>query len=170
MLNKHPGAQLLRTAGEPPVDIRFGTDQYIQCTSVVPEPDRTLPMFSNLDVPPAVRSYYDNWSVLSVLVGPATYIDVSRPTALSTCSVARDPSPRGGMALRNPGSKRPTSRQKKRSQQSCAGRRLSQSKEWRSHPSNGSSTTLSNAQRSLGACTRGTRLPSRPGNWCRRTR
>lgn len=63
MLNKHPGAQLLRTQGEAPVDIRFGNDQYIQCTSVVPEPDRSLPIFSNLDVPLAVRSYYEHWSV-----------------------------------------------------------------------------------------------------------
>ena len=63
MLNKHPGAQLLRSAGEAPVDIRFGTDQYIQCTSVTPEPDRTLPIFANLDVPLAVRSHYEHRSV-----------------------------------------------------------------------------------------------------------
>ena len=75
MLNKHPGAQLLRTAGDPPVDIRFGTDQYIQCTSVVPEPDRTLPIFSNLDAPLAVRSYYEHRSVWSFPVGLAMYID-----------------------------------------------------------------------------------------------
>ncbi|KAK1229155.1 Deoxycytidine kinase 1 [Marasmius sp. AFHP31] len=60
MLNKHPGAQLLKTPGDPPVDIRFGTDQYLQCTPVVPEPDRQLPIFTNPDVPPAVRSYYEN--------------------------------------------------------------------------------------------------------------
>ena len=64
MLNKHPGAQLLRTPGEPPVDIRFGTDHYIQCTSVVPEPDHSLPIFSNLDVPLTVRTYYEHRSVL----------------------------------------------------------------------------------------------------------
>ncbi|KAJ8488189.1 hypothetical protein ONZ45_g14041 [Pleurotus djamor] len=51
MLNKHPGAQLLKSMGDPPVDIRFGNDQYIQCTAVNPEPDRTLQIFTNPDVP-----------------------------------------------------------------------------------------------------------------------
>ncbi|KDR75412.1 hypothetical protein GALMADRAFT_249465 [Galerina marginata CBS 339.88] len=60
MLNKHPGAQLLKTAGEPPVDIRYGNDQYIQCTAVTPEPDRNLPVFTNPDVPLAVRTYYEH--------------------------------------------------------------------------------------------------------------
>jgi hypothetical protein len=60
MLSKHPGAQLLRTLGDPPVDIRFGTDQYVQCTPVVPEPDRSLQIFTNVDVPLAVRSYYEH--------------------------------------------------------------------------------------------------------------
>lgn len=60
MLNKHPGSQLLRTMGDPPVDIRFGTDQYIQCTAVFPEPDRSLPIFNNPDVPSTVRMYYEH--------------------------------------------------------------------------------------------------------------
>lgn len=60
MLNKHPGAQLLRTAGEPPVDIKYGNDQYIQCTAVTPEPDRNDPVFTNPDVPLAVRTYYEH--------------------------------------------------------------------------------------------------------------
>lgn len=60
MLNKHPGSQLLRTMGDPPVDIRFGNDQYIQCTAVQPEPDRTLPIFNNPDVPTAVRMHYEH--------------------------------------------------------------------------------------------------------------
>jgi dedicator of cytokinesis protein 3 len=47
MLNKHPRAQLLKTLGDPPVDIRFGNDEYIQCTSVTPEPDRSLPVFTD---------------------------------------------------------------------------------------------------------------------------
>jgi hypothetical protein len=98
MLNKHPGAQLLRTTGDPPVDIRFGNDQYIQCTSVSPEPDRTLPIFSNLDVPIAVRSYYERRSVLTFRIGLIVYIDaLVRSKVLSTCSVARGLSQRGGM-------------------------------------------------------------------------
>ena len=60
MLNKHPGAQLLKIIGDPPIDIRFGSDQYIQCTAVVPEPRRELPIFTNPDVPPQVRAYYEH--------------------------------------------------------------------------------------------------------------
>lgn len=60
MLNKHTGAQLLRTLGDPPVDIRFGNEQYIQCTAVTPEPDRTRPIFTNPDVPISVRTYYEH--------------------------------------------------------------------------------------------------------------
>ncbi|KAJ4468210.1 hypothetical protein J3R30DRAFT_1684989 [Lentinula aciculospora] len=60
MLNKHPGGQLLKIAGDPPVDIRYGSEQYIQCTAVNPEPDRTSPIFTNPDVPLAVREYYEH--------------------------------------------------------------------------------------------------------------
>jgi len=63
MLSKHPGAQLLKTMGDPPVDIRFGNDQYIQCTAVTPEPNRELPVFSNPDVPLAVRTYYEHSAI-----------------------------------------------------------------------------------------------------------
>ncbi|KAF8919995.1 cytoplasmic protein [Mucidula mucida] len=63
MLNKHSGAQLLKIAGDPPVDIRFGSDQYIQCLGVTPEPDRTLPIFTNPDVPPQVRTYYEHSAI-----------------------------------------------------------------------------------------------------------
>ncbi|KAG7090843.1 hypothetical protein E1B28_009925 [Marasmius oreades] len=60
MLNKHPGAQLLKTIGDPPADIR---DQYIQCTAVIPEPNRELPVFTNPDVPTAVRAYYEHSAI-----------------------------------------------------------------------------------------------------------
>ncbi|KAF8160994.1 hypothetical protein B0H34DRAFT_746533 [Crassisporium funariophilum] len=63
MLNKHPGAQLLKAAGDPPVDIRYGNDQYIQCTAVTPEPNRELPVFTNPDVPLAVRTYYEHSAI-----------------------------------------------------------------------------------------------------------
>ncbi|KAF8891672.1 C2 domain in Dock180 and Zizimin proteins-domain-containing protein [Infundibulicybe gibba] len=63
MLNKHPGAQLLKIPGDPPVDIRFGNDQYIQCTAVTPEPNRTLPIFTSPDVPLPVRTYYEHSAV-----------------------------------------------------------------------------------------------------------
>jgi dedicator of cytokinesis protein 3 len=67
MLGKHTGAQLLRIPGDPPVDIRFGNDQYIQCSTVIPEPSRDLPIFTNPDVSPAVRTYYEHWSVATYL-------------------------------------------------------------------------------------------------------
>ncbi|KAF9264233.1 cytoplasmic protein [Marasmius fiardii PR-910] len=63
MLNKHSGAQLLKSIGDPPVDIRFGGDQYIQCTALTPEPNRELPVFVNPDVPQAVRAYYEHSAV-----------------------------------------------------------------------------------------------------------
>ncbi|KAJ7287715.1 C2 domain in Dock180 and Zizimin proteins-domain-containing protein [Mycena rebaudengoi] len=63
MLSKHPGAQLLKTMGDPPVDIRFGHDQYIQCTAVTPEPNRALPIFTNPDVPVSVRTYYEHSAI-----------------------------------------------------------------------------------------------------------
>ncbi|KAF9007971.1 cytoplasmic protein [Cyathus striatus] len=63
MLSKHPGAQLLKTPSDPPVDIRFGSDQYIQCTAVTPEPDRSLPIFTNPDVPLPVRTYYEHSAI-----------------------------------------------------------------------------------------------------------
>ncbi|RDB25377.1 Dedicator of cytokinesis protein 3 [Hypsizygus marmoreus] len=63
MLNKHTGAKLLKTLGDPPVDIRFGTEQWIQCTAVTPEPDRTRPIFTNPDVPIAVRTYYEHSAI-----------------------------------------------------------------------------------------------------------
>ncbi|KAF9071101.1 hypothetical protein BDP27DRAFT_1505129 [Rhodocollybia butyracea] len=63
MLNKHTGAQLLKIVGDPPVDIRFGSEQYIQCTAVTPEPDRESPVFTNPDVPLAVRTYYEHSAI-----------------------------------------------------------------------------------------------------------
>ncbi|KAF9456631.1 cytoplasmic protein [Collybia nuda] len=63
MLNKHTGAQLLRTLGDPPVDIRYGSEQYIQCTAVTPEPDRNRPIFVNPDVPISVRTYYEHSAI-----------------------------------------------------------------------------------------------------------
>ncbi|KAH9924408.1 cytoplasmic protein [Fomitopsis serialis] len=63
MLNKHPGVQLLKMIGDPPVDIRFGTQQYIQCTAVQPEPDREAPIFTNSDVSPQIRAYYEHSAI-----------------------------------------------------------------------------------------------------------
>ncbi|KDQ21902.1 hypothetical protein BOTBODRAFT_169082 [Botryobasidium botryosum FD-172 SS1] len=63
MLQKHPGAQLLKHAAEPIEAIRFSTEQYIQCVAVVPEPDRTTPIFTNPEVPPPIRAYYEHSAI-----------------------------------------------------------------------------------------------------------
>ncbi|KAL1687532.1 hypothetical protein GGG16DRAFT_127866 [Schizophyllum commune] len=63
MANKHPGARVLKTMGDPPVDIRFGNDLYIQVSAVTPEPDRTSPLFTNPEVPAAVRAYYEHCDI-----------------------------------------------------------------------------------------------------------
>lgn len=60
MLNKHPEAQLLRSMTEPLDEFRFGDKQYIVITAVNPEPDRESPIFTNPDVPTAVRRYYEH--------------------------------------------------------------------------------------------------------------
>lgn len=73
MLGKHTGAQLLRIPGDPPIDIRFGNDQYIQCSPVTPESNRDLPIFTNPDVPAAVRTYYEHWSVTTNSQNPLRY-------------------------------------------------------------------------------------------------
>ena len=65
MLNKHAGAQLLKTTGNPPADVRFGSDQYIQVVAVSPEPNRNHSVFTSLDVPLAIRSYYEHWFVVA---------------------------------------------------------------------------------------------------------
>lgn len=63
MISKHAGAQLLTSTTEPSDEIRFGTALYIQCTQVTPEPDRTLPIFTNPDVPAPVRTYYEHSAI-----------------------------------------------------------------------------------------------------------
>ncbi|KIY44576.1 hypothetical protein FISHEDRAFT_51256 [Fistulina hepatica ATCC 64428] len=63
MLNKHPGAQLIKYAAEPPVDIRFGTEHFIQCVAVTPEPDRSLALFNSPDVPAPIKAYHEHSDV-----------------------------------------------------------------------------------------------------------
>jgi dedicator of cytokinesis protein 3 len=60
MLNKHPGAHLIKGNLEPSDEIRNSSMQYIQCSSVTPEPDRSLPIFTNPEVPSAVKQYYEH--------------------------------------------------------------------------------------------------------------
>lgn len=51
MQNKHPTARLLRTNTVPSVDIQNSDERYLVITPVVPEPDRSLPIFADPDVP-----------------------------------------------------------------------------------------------------------------------
>lgn len=59
MLNKHPGAQLLKTSTIPSEDIQFADAQYLQITSAAPESDQESPMHNNPEVPQAIRAYYE---------------------------------------------------------------------------------------------------------------
>jgi dedicator of cytokinesis protein 3 len=67
MLNKHAGTQLLKGAGDPPPDIRFGNDQYIQIVGVTPEPNRDLPIFSNPNASTQIKAYYEHKCVFTYI-------------------------------------------------------------------------------------------------------
>ncbi|CAO1614916.1 unnamed protein product [Sympodiomycopsis kandeliae] len=56
----HPSATLLKNSKSPSDDIRFADAQYLQITALQAEPDRTRDVFTNPDVPPLVRSYYEH--------------------------------------------------------------------------------------------------------------
>ncbi|GAA6012300.1 hypothetical protein JCM10207_002794 [Rhodosporidiobolus poonsookiae] len=58
MLNKHPGAQLLKTSSIPSEEVQYGEGQFLQITAVLPEVDRSSPIFANPDTPHFVRAYY----------------------------------------------------------------------------------------------------------------
>lgn len=58
MLAMHPTAQLLTTSSIPTEDIQRAQAQYLQITSVEPQPDLDSNIFLNLNVPDRVRSYF----------------------------------------------------------------------------------------------------------------
>jgi len=58
MLNKHSEARLLRGSTEAEMDDPQA--QYINIIPVEAEPDRESPIFTNPDVPSAVRKYYEH--------------------------------------------------------------------------------------------------------------
>jgi dedicator of cytokinesis protein 3 len=91
MLYKHPGSRLLKTMGDPPVDVRFGNDLYIQCTVVTPEPNRSLPIFTNPDVPVSVRNYYEHRRVFlcSYLFTSQKLIPTQFDSAINIFSTSR---------------------------------------------------------------------------------
>lgn len=60
MLQKHPNAELLQDDDEVTDPIRFGEQPYIHCVSVDPLPDKTSHIFTNINVPPQIRTYYEH--------------------------------------------------------------------------------------------------------------
>ena len=58
MLAMHPTAQLLTTSSIPTQDIQHAPAQYLQITSVEPQPDLDSNIFVNLNVPDRVRAYF----------------------------------------------------------------------------------------------------------------
>ncbi|KZT07842.1 uncharacterized protein LAESUDRAFT_713185 [Laetiporus sulphureus 93-53] len=66
---------LLKPMGDLPVDIHFGTDQYIQYTTVTPGPGQDLPIFTNPDVSSQIRAYHEHSAIkLFSYSRPATRI------------------------------------------------------------------------------------------------
>lgn len=57
---KHPKATLIKSAAVPDEEVRLSEGQFLQVTEVQPEPDRSKDIFTNAEVPPTVRAYYEN--------------------------------------------------------------------------------------------------------------
>lgn len=57
---KHPKATLIRSTGEPNDEIRYGDAQFLQITALQAEPDRSKDVFTNPEVPPVVRAYFEH--------------------------------------------------------------------------------------------------------------
>lgn len=57
---KHPSATLIKSAALPDDEVRLSEGQFVQVTAVQPEPDRSKDIFTNAEVPPTVRAYYEN--------------------------------------------------------------------------------------------------------------
>lgn len=60
MLQKHPTAEIIREFDELDDPIKFGVRPFIHCTPVDPEPDKNSPIFTNLNVPSPIRTYYEH--------------------------------------------------------------------------------------------------------------
>jgi dedicator of cytokinesis protein 3 len=57
---KHPKATLIKSNVTPDDSVRFGDDMYLQITALQPEPDRTKDVFTNAEVPPIIRAYFEH--------------------------------------------------------------------------------------------------------------
>lgn len=75
---KHPRATLIKSAAVPDDEVRLSEGQFLQVTAVQPEPDRTKKIFTNPEVPPTVRAYYEhNGTDLFSFVRPLDKIDAT---------------------------------------------------------------------------------------------
>ncbi|GAA5973495.1 hypothetical protein JCM11641_006492 [Rhodosporidiobolus odoratus] len=63
LLNKHPGAQLLKTSSIPSAAVQESESQFLQITAITPEVDPTLPVFANPDCPHYIRAYWQHNNV-----------------------------------------------------------------------------------------------------------
>lgn len=57
---KHPKAILIKSNSPPTDEVRFGDGQYLHVTALQPEPDRSKDVFTNAEVPPMIRSYFEH--------------------------------------------------------------------------------------------------------------
>ncbi|PWZ03173.1 hypothetical protein BCV70DRAFT_183899 [Testicularia cyperi] len=57
---KHPKATLIKSAATPGDEVGLSDGQFLQVTAINPEPDRTKDIFTNPEVPPIVRAYYEH--------------------------------------------------------------------------------------------------------------
>ncbi|KDN50840.1 hypothetical protein K437DRAFT_273050 [Tilletiaria anomala UBC 951] len=57
---KHPKAVLIKSNSPPTDEVRFGDGQYLHVTALQPEPDRSKDVFTNPEVPPMTRSYFEH--------------------------------------------------------------------------------------------------------------
>ncbi|PWN49826.1 hypothetical protein IE53DRAFT_316947 [Violaceomyces palustris] len=60
MQSKHPKSILIKSNSDPGDEIRYADSQFLQITALQPEPDRTKDVFTNPEVPPIIRAYYEH--------------------------------------------------------------------------------------------------------------
>ncbi|PWN43738.1 hypothetical protein IE81DRAFT_67371 [Ceraceosorus guamensis] len=57
---KHPRATLIKSTSLPDESIRHGEEMYLQVTALQPEADKLKDIFTNAEVPPVVRAYFEH--------------------------------------------------------------------------------------------------------------
>ena len=77
---KHPKAILIKSNSPPTDEVRFGDGMYLHVTALQPEPDRTKDVFTNPEVPPMIRAYFEHnttdlFSYTRPIAGPVQHGD-----------------------------------------------------------------------------------------------